>query len=303
MRNIKLIVEYDGTDYVGWQRQSSSRFPERKSKIPYGTSKVQRKKIKDSLRDKQSSTKENQRFLTEQAKFKIKDLIGKDFVRQNSIQGTIEETIYKITGGKVKLIGSGRTDAGVHAKGQVANFKTETNLKLKELQNAFNAVLPQDILIRKIEEVNINFNARYDANSKCYQYSIINTRFCSPFYKRFYTHISYFLDFELMEKEAETLIGKHDFKAFQSKDKKERNSLREIYELSFDKKNDIITIRIEANGFLYKMVRNIVGTLIEIGRGKFPPGSMKKIHISKNRELSGPTAPPEGLCLKKVKYD
>jgi len=267
MRNIKLVVEYNGTNYVGWQRQKSRQ-----------------------------STVHSPQFEKSGKEIKKRD------IRKDSIQGTIEEATYKITGKKVNVIGSGRTDAGVHARGQVANFKTETNLKLKELQNAFNAVLSEDILIRKIEEADMNFNARYDAKSKCYQYSIINTKFCSPFYKRFYAHISYPFNFGLMKKEAEILIGKNDFKTFQAQDKREKDSVREIYELSFGKKNDIITIQIVANGFLYKMVRSIVGTLIEIGRGKLPPGSMKKILISKNRKLSGPTAPPEGLCLVKVKY-
>lgn len=266
MRNIKLTIQYDGTEYLGWQRQTSS--------------------FKSQVTGNMSKTKN----------------LRKEKVRQPSVQGTIEQTIFKLLGEKVGLIGSGRTDAGVHAMGQVANFKIKSNNKISDLYSGFNSILPEDIFINQVEEVNKNFNAQYDAKCKKYRYNIINTKFCPPFYRTFYTHISYPLKFDLMKKEAQVLKGEHDFKSFQVSDKREGTTVRKVKDLNLRKNKNIITIDIEANGFLYKMVRSIIGTLIEIGRGKFPPDCMKNILESKDRREAGPTADPTGLFLVKVEY-
>lgn len=250
-RNIKLIIEYDGTNYAGWQ--------------------VQRK--------------------TQNAKRKA-----------HTIQQTLEKTLQKILQEKIKIIASGRTDAGVHAKAQVANFKTNSSITLKKLQRALNGLLPDDIVITKIEEVGLYFHSRFDAKSKVYRYTILNCAYPSALLKDMVYFYPYLLDIKLMQKEARVLLGKHSFKSFQASDNKERNTIKKIKRLKITKDKDLIYIDIEANGFLYNMVRNIVGTLIEIGRGKLPKDSLRKILLAQNRKLAGPTAPAKGLCLFEVKY-
>lgn len=227
-----------------------------------------------------------------------------------TIQATIEKALRKILQEKIRLIGSGRTDAGVHALGQVANFATKTKISLYKLQWALNGNLPDDIVIRSIEKPNPDFHSRFDARSKVYRYAILNRPYPSAFLRNrvyFYRHP---LDVRLMQQEARALLGRHDFKAFQATDKKERSSVRTIKKISIRNETPtlclvpctLLIIDIEADGFLYNMVRNIVGTLIEIGRGKFPRGNLKKILASKNRKLAGPTVPACGLCLSEVKY-
>jgi len=246
MRNIKLTIEYDGTDYFGWQIQNK-----RKSK---------------------------------------------------TVQKTTEECLQKILQRRIKLIASGRTDAGVHAKAQVANFKTESSLSLEKLQKALNALLPVDIAITHIEEANLDFHSRFAAKSKTYRYTILNRPYRSVLLKDRAYFYPYPLDTKLMQRQARILLGRHNFKAFQASDKKGSNSIRTIKKLKITKDKDLIYIDIEADGFLYNMVRNIVGTLIEIGRGKFSGGSLRKIMLSKERRLAGPTLPAKGLCLVEVKY-
>jgi tRNA pseudouridine38-40 synthase len=252
MRNIKITIEYDGTNYAGWQRQKAK-------------GKRQKAKVK-------------------------------------TIQETIEKVLEKILNEKIRLIAQGRTDAGVHAEGQVANFKTESSIPLGKLQLALNSLLPDDIVISKIEAVALRFNSRFDTKSKVYRYTILNRPYpCALLRKQ--THFyPYPLDVRLMREEARILMGKHNFKSFQAKDKKERGAIRTIKRLKINRNKDLVYIDIEADGFLYNMARNIIGTLIEIGRGKFSAGSLKKILRSKNRKLAGPTAPARGLCLLEVKY-
>jgi tRNA pseudouridine38-40 synthase len=252
IRNIKLVIEYDGTDYIGWQVQ----------------------KIK-----------------SQRSKIKI-----------NTIQETIEKTLEKILQEKVKLIGAGRTDSGVHALAQVANFKTKSRLSAANIHRALNSILPQDIVIKGCSELNLKFHSRFDAKSKVYRYTILSGQARSVFHRRFCYHIPYPLDVNLMKKEARVLLGRHDFSSFMASDKKKRQPVREIKSLEIVKKGRFIYIDIEADGFLYNMARNIVGTLIEIGRGKFVPGSLKKILKAKDRSKAGPTAPAKGLCLMEVKY-
>lgn len=219
-----------------------------------------------------------------------------------TLQETIEKVLQQILQEKVKLIASGRTDAGVHAKAQVANFKTCSKLSLSRLQEGLNALLPDDISVAAIEEAPFDFHSRFSAKSKTYRYTILYQKHRSALLKDKAYFCRYPLDIALMQKEAKCLLGEHDFKAFQASTKKVKNPLRIIKQIIITQEAPLLHIDIEANSFLYNMVRNIVGTLIEIGRGRLAPGSMKKILLSKDRKLAGPTAPACGLCLMEVKY-
>ena len=219
-----------------------------------------------------------------------------------TIQETLESTLQKILQEKIKLIGSGRTDAGVHAEAQVANFKTDSDITLEKLQKAMNALLPEDIVVSKIEKVNLGFHSRFDAQSKVYRYTILNRPYHSALLKDKVYFYPYPLKLGFMRNEAKILVGRHNFKAFQASDKKERDPIRTIKNLNIIRDKELIYVQIEANGFLYNMVRNIVGTLMEIGRGKLARGSLKAILLSRNRKFAGPTVPARGLCLLKVKY-
>ncbi len=244
MRNIRLVIEYDGTNYAGWQIQKNAK----------------------------------------------------------SIQATLEAALKRILNEKAKLISCGRTDSGVHAKGHVANFKTNSKIPLVNIERGLNSVLPKDIVIKEAKEVPSDFNSRFDAKSKVYRYTILNRPHPAALCRYYFYHIPYKLNLKKMRREAKVLLGRHDFKSFQAADKKERSSVRTIKKLTVKKKGDFIEIEMGADGFLYNMARNIVGTLIEIGRGRFKPGSMKKILKAKDRNLAGRTAPAKGLCLVEVKY-
>lgn len=243
MRNIKITVQYDGTNYCGWQEQPNS--------------------------------------------------LG--------IQGNIEYAIKEITGEKVKINGSGRTDAGVHAIGQVANFKIESNIKAAQIPDALNSKLPKDISVVKAEEVDEEFHARYSAKGKIYRYLVYNNRYRNPILKDISYQVKYDLDFDKMEKEAKSLIGTHDFCGFMSSGSSVKDTVRTIRDVKIEKEGDLIVFEFEGNGFLYNMVRIISGTLIDIGRGKINE-SMEEIIKSKNRSKAGHTAPGHALFLKKVFY-
>lgn len=249
MPNIRLQIEYEGTNYAGWQIQNS----------------------------RQSKT----------------------------IQETIEKVLENVLQEKVKVIGSGRTDAGVHALAQTANFKTNSRLSPAKIQKALNGLLPDDIRIKKANYADNDFHACYSARSKTYRYIILNSKVSSVFLKRSSWHIPYKLDIPLMRKEAKSLIGRHDFSSFCASGSSARTRVRTIKKISVKKSfNDfnLITIDIEADGFLYNMARNIAGTLVEIGRGRFSAGSMKKILTAKDRRAAGATAAARGLFLVKVRY-
>lgn len=275
-RNIRLEIEYDGTRYNGWQ--------------------AQRRNKKDNSRRK---------------------------VR--TIQETIEGILQRIVQEKIRLIVSGRTDSGVHAQAQVANFKTKSPIELWKLQKALNTLLPKDISISKAEAVSFDFNSRFGAKSKTYRYTILNSKSPSALLRNYAYFFPYPLNIPLMRKEAKSLLGRHDFKAFCASGSGTQDTFRtikniDIKVLSQSSDRDcpsqslidaiaigtvpkqLIIITIEADGFLYKMVRNIVGCLIEVGRGKFAQGSLKKILAVKDRRLCGPLVPARGLCLIKVKY-
>lgn len=219
-----------------------------------------------------------------------------------SIQGSIEKALRRILQEKVKLIASGRTDAGVHALAQVANFHTHSGISLERLQKALNSLLPQDIRIRKVQQAPDDFHSRYWAKSKQYRYTVLNRPFSSAFFRGSVYFCPYAIDVRLMQQEARILLGRHDFSAFEGSGRRSKNTVRSIRKIRVSKDKEFIHIDIEADGFLYNMARNIAGTLLEIGRGHFKAGSLKKILLSRDRKKAGPTAAPGGLCLVKVSY-
>jgi tRNA pseudouridine38-40 synthase len=162
--------------------------------------------------------------------------------------------------------------------------------------------LPGDIAIAKVKEVDLDFHSRFDVKSKAYRYTILNRSFPSALLKNTVYFYPHHLDVKLMRQESRALAGRHDFKAFRASDKKDSGSVRTVKKINITRLCDLIHIDIKADGFLYNMVRNIAGTLIEVGRGRFPAGSLKKILLSRNRKLAGPTLPAKGLCLIKVEY-
>lgn len=219
-----------------------------------------------------------------------------------TIQSSIEDAIYRLTGENVDLIASGRTDSNVHAIGQVANFKTNSNILPEKYFLALNSMLEEDIRIIKSEEVDINFNSRFDAKRKTYLYQIYNDRFLSPFYRKFSWHIPYELKISSMEKALKILEGEHDFKAFMASNSGVKSTIRTIYNTGITKEKDIIKIEITGNGFLYNMVRIIVGTIAEIGSKRRDISCMQDAINLGKRNLLGITAKPQGLFLKRVEY-
>jgi len=224
---------------------------------------------------------------------------------ERTVQGEILKAIKIITKEDVKLIGSGRTDTGVHALGQISNFITKSLMTTIEIQRSLNGILPEDISIKKVDKVSLKFHAQHDAKSKVYSYCLLNSYTRSPICRSYFCYYRNPLDIRLMREEAKSLIGTIDFRSFQSSNAstdKNKSTVRHVKKCTISKKNQFITINIEANGFLYRMVRNIVGTLINIGSGRLSQGSMKKILAKKSRIYASDTAKPLGLTLLKVKY-
>ena len=222
--------------------------------------------------------------------------------RGKTIQEVIEKSLRKILQEKIKLVASGRTDAGVHACAQVANFSTRSDMPLSRLKLSLNGILPEDIKVKKLNAVSPDFHSRFCAKSKVYRYTILNRDYSSPLLRNrvyFYPHA---LNLTLMRKEAKALLGRHNFRAFCASLGRDKDPVKRIKRIDIVKKKGFIYIDIEGDGFLYNMVRNIVGTLIEIGRGKFGAGALKKILLSGDRKLAGQTVPAKGLCLLRVKY-
>jgi tRNA pseudouridine38-40 synthase len=219
-----------------------------------------------------------------------------------SIQDTIERAIKKVTGKTTSLKGSGRTDAGVHAAAQVANFHTSSKLPAKNIMMAINKSLPKDIVITKAEEVHSRFNSQHSARYKIYRYTVFNGDFLDPLIRHFAAKCFYSLNIGRMKKAAKMLEGRHDFRSFQAKDAIEKGSVRTVSYIRVKKSGKRIYFEIKADGFLYNMVRNIVGTLIEVGRGRMEVADMKRILLGKDRRLAGPTMPAKGLCLMEVGY-
>ena len=219
-----------------------------------------------------------------------------------TVQEAIESTLKKITGRKVKLTGAGRTDSGVHAAHQVANFKTRSKIAVDRIKNALNSYLPDDILIVSAETVPTKFNSQHSAKLKRYRYTVTTARFVDPFIRHFASRFSYHLNVSSMRRAALALVGRHDFKAFQAAGGNESNTVRTIKNIKIVKRGDLVYIDVWADGFLYNMVRTIAGTLLEIGRGKMPEERIKDILLKRDRKLAGPTAPAKGLCLMNVEY-
>jgi len=223
-----------------------------------------------------------------------------------SIQGILEEKISQITQERVSLNGSGRTDAGVHALGQVANYKTNSSIPLVELPFILNRMLPLDIRIKKAERVDNNFHARYSAVSKIYHYyvlnSILNNNYLSIFLRNYVYCVYKKINLEEMKKASKFLQGEHDFASFACSGSNIGNWKRTIKDINITRKGNIFCFRIEADAFLYKMVRTIVGTLLEVGNEKINYLEIKKILEAKNRKMAGKTVPAKGLFLMKVNY-
>ncbi len=223
---------------------------------------------------------------------------------QKNTRQTIQEIIEKVLKGilqeEVSLFGSGRTDQGVHALAQVANFKTKSRLSLSRIKLGLNSLLPKDIVVSGIKEASLDFHSQRSAKSKLYRYAILNRGYSSAFLHKYVWLYHIPLNLDLMKKEALRLVGKHDFKSFKATRKDKKSSVRTIYELKIRKSGDFIYIDIRGNGFVYNMVRSIVGTLVGIGNGKL--SNIRRILLAKNRKEAGVTAPACGLCLIKVEY-
>jgi len=221
-----------------------------------------------------------------------------------SIQQLLEEAIKLITGQKVAVIGSGRTDAGVHALNQVGSFRCNTKLPVNKIFMGMNSVLPPDIVVNELEEVADEFHALRDVKSKVYVYKICNQRLRPALGRNYFWHIRFPLDIGRMKKASKYLIGTHDFSCFCATGTDVKDRVRTIVDIEIKKTGDerLIEIKVESHGFLKYMVRNIIGTLVDIGRGKREPEEMKVIIESRNRNIAGITAPACGLFLKEVKY-
>lgn len=219
-----------------------------------------------------------------------------------TIQGTLEAAIQKITGQSINLIGAGRTDSGVHANGQVVNFITTSTIDNEKLLQALNAVLPADILVKAVDDVPLEFHARFAAKTKTYSYRIHNERLRPLFNRNFVYHYKHLLDLDLMVQAAQLLVGTHDFKSFQAVGSSVKSTVRTIYFCELTRQGPEIKLLINANGFLYHMVRNIVGTLILVGTKRINLNEVEQILAAKDRSLAGTTAPACGLCLEEVKY-
>lgn len=220
-----------------------------------------------------------------------------------TIQAQIETALLTITGRKVTLTGSGRTDAGVHAYGQTANFLCDTNLTPDNFQRGLNSLLPDDIVITACITVPENFNARFDVKSKIYQYRILNRKLPAAIDRQYAWHIPYKLDLNAMHLACRHIIGTRDFKAFEGSGSPRAHTTRTVISADLKEENDgCLVFEIEGDGFLRFMVRNIVGTLVDVGRGQITFDNFKQILLSKDRNLAGITAPAQGLFLMQVKY-
>ncbi len=219
-----------------------------------------------------------------------------------TVQQRIEENLFKVTGERICVQGSGRTDSGVHALGQVAHFDTNARMPAEKFAYALNTGLPADIRIRKSEEADESFHARFSAKKKHYRYTINNDIHASALCRNTQLHLHGALDFEAMARAAKVLEGSHDFAAFKAVECTLENTVRTLYRSEMSREGQLLYYDVVGSGFLYNMVRIIAGTLIEIGRGKYPAESMADILASKDRKRAGATAPAKGLMLMSVEY-
>lgn len=248
MRNIKLTLEYDGTDFSGFQLQP----------------------------------------------------------KRVTIQETLEGALSKLFNKPMKIkSASGRTDAGVHAKCQVVNFEIDRTETLWQIQKGLNAHLPHSIAVKKAEEVNSKFHARFSAKRKTYEYLVWNDPARSPFYEKYAVHVMSPLSLAKMRKAAKVFVGKHDFRSFCATGKpaeQKKDTVRHIYQFTVKMEGPLVKFQITGNGFLHYMVRNIVGMLIEVGRGKILPEEVSRILKSRDRRKAPATAPAKALTLMEVIY-
>ena len=220
-----------------------------------------------------------------------------------TIEEILNKALSKMTGEEILVIGASRTDSGVHAMGNVAVFDTDTTIPVEKIAVALNQRLPEDIVITKSEEVPLDFHPRYCNCSKTYEYHIINTRIPIPTKRLTNYFVSYVLDIDKMRQAASYLVGEHDFVSFCNVRTDVENTVRTITALDILTNGNEITIRITGNGFLYNMVRIIVGTLVRVGRGFYEPEKVKEILEAKDRKAAGVTAPAHGLMLVEIKYE
>lgn len=219
-----------------------------------------------------------------------------------NIQGEIEKAIEEITGEKVDLTASGRTDAGVHSLGQTANFKTDSQIPIEKIAKAINSKLKKSIVIKSAEEVDEKFHSRYSVKSKTYRYIINNSENGTAIYRGLEYHIPMKLDVKKMQEAVKFFEGEHDFKGFKASGTSSKSSIRTIYKGEVKQEGERIIIEVTGNGFLYNMVRIIAGTLVDVGLEKIKPEEISEIIESKDRTKAGKTLPPHGLYLLKVEY-
>jgi tRNA pseudouridine38-40 synthase len=243
MPNFKLRIEYDGTDFHGWQKQPGLR----------------------------------------------------------TVQGLIEDALETILRERVTIYGAGRTDAGVHALGQVCSFAADTPRTSAEIGGALSSRLPEDIQVREVEEADSEFHARFSATGRRYVYYLRNEP--SAIWRRYAHVVTYDLDVGAMQRAADCLVGEKDFTSFTPTRSNDAPPTCDLREATVEEEDGVIAVTVRADHFLHNMVRVIVGTLIEVGRGKWPPEHMEAILCKKDRAAAGPTVPPSGLFLVEVEYD
>lgn len=220
-----------------------------------------------------------------------------------TVEEVLNRALSRLTGEEITVVGASRTDAGVHARGNVAVFDTDTRIPAERIVYAVNALLPEDVVVVRSEEVPAGWHPRKCVSVKTYEYRILNKEFPDPVRRRDTYFVSFSLDIERMRRAAEYLKGEHDFKSFCSAQTAVETTVRTIYDLDIKKEGEIITIRVRGNGFLYNMVRIIAGTLAGVGRGYFEPEDMERMLEAKDRTQAGVTAPPQGLTLVGIEYE
>lgn len=243
MRNIRLLLQYEGTKYQGWQRQQST---------------------------------------------------------DHTIQGKLETLLSKMCQETIEIQGSGRTDAGVHALGQVANFRTSSEMTVEEMQTYMNTYLPEDIAVLHVTEAGPRFHSRLNASGKHYIYRVINSGIPDVFLRRYAIQVPEKLDLDAMRKAAAYLCGEHDFKSFTSAKKGKKSTVRRIDSIEIMQEDTLLTFSFQGNGFLHHMIRILMGTLLEVGKGERSPESIPELLDAKNRELAGPLMPAKGLTLVEI---
>lgn len=222
---------------------------------------------------------------------------------QRTVEGTLKSALDKLMGTDVPMIGASRTDAGVHAQGNVAVFDCETTIPADKIKYALNNLLPEDVVVTESKAVADDFHPRHCDCKKTYQYRILNTPLPDPNRRRNTYFYRGELDMERMRRAAGCIVGTHDFACFMASGSQVKDTVRTVYSLELDRTDDVITMTIQGNGFLYNMVRIIAGTLIQVGRGQMEPEQVAEIIKKGERKSAGPTAPAKGLTLKVIEYE